>query len=126
MTPEESWIFDLACHTSWQAFKERDQAVAEVEQLRAALGKLKWKSIDKDNMEFRCDITCYVMDEIRAALEPKPTSPCAECAEYQEALREIERLRLRINSQELEVVRLQREKDAIGRELARRVLEPKS
>jgi hypothetical protein len=45
---------------------------AEVERLRSLLGKLRWKSIDKDNMEFRCDATCYVMDEIRAALEPKP------------------------------------------------------
>jgi uncharacterized small protein (DUF1192 family) len=52
-----------------------DEAVelrAEIERLKALLGKLRWKSIDKDNMEFRCDITCYVMDEIRAALKDKP------------------------------------------------------
>jgi hypothetical protein len=49
-------------------------------------------------------------------------SPHCHC---KEAAAEIERLRQRIHSQELEVVRLQREKDAIGRELARRVLEPK-
>jgi hypothetical protein len=45
-----------------------DVAADEIERLRALLGKLHWKSIDKDNMEYRCDITCYVMDEIRAAL----------------------------------------------------------
>lgn len=41
---------------------------ADNERLRALLGKLHWKSIDKDNMEFRCDTTCYVIDEIRTAL----------------------------------------------------------
>ena len=45
--------------------------IAANERLRALLGKLRWKSIDKDNMEFRCDTTCYVMDELRA-LEEKP------------------------------------------------------
>lgn len=37
-------------------------------ELFAALKKLEWKSIDKDNMEFRCDTNCYVIDEIRAAI----------------------------------------------------------
>ena len=44
---------------------------AENEMLRALLGKLTWKSIDKDNMEFRCEITCYVMDELRALQQEK-------------------------------------------------------
>lgn len=52
--------------------KWNENRLAEIKQLRSLLGKLHWKSIDKDNMEFRCDTTCYVMDEIRAALEPKP------------------------------------------------------
>ena len=62
--------------TGWElatkAIDENTSLKAELERLRALLGKLRWKSIDKDNMEFRCDITCYVMDEIRRALEPKP------------------------------------------------------
>ena len=48
------------------------EIVAKNNQLRAVLEKLHWKSIDKDNMEFRCDTTCFVMDDIRRALEPKP------------------------------------------------------
>jgi cell division protein FtsB len=39
---------------------------------------------------------------------------------------EIEQLRVRVNSQELEIVRLQQDKDAIGTELARRVLGEKT
>lgn len=49
--------------------------LAEVEQSREvvaelvnALETLRWKSIDKDNMEFECRTTCYEMDKIRAAL----------------------------------------------------------
>jgi predicted nuclease with TOPRIM domain len=51
---------------------EAQQLDADNERLRALLQKLRWKSTDKDNMEFRCDITCYVMEEMRAALEQKP------------------------------------------------------
>lgn len=36
--------------------------------LYEALKSLKFISIDKDNMEFRCDTTCYVLDTVRAAL----------------------------------------------------------
>lgn len=42
---------------------------SENQRLKALLEKLQWTSIDKDNMEFRCDTTCYVMDEIRRVLE---------------------------------------------------------
>jgi DNA repair exonuclease SbcCD ATPase subunit len=54
----------------WQTAHEKLHA--DNERLRALLGKLRWTSIDKDNMEFRCDTTCYVVDEIRRALEQKP------------------------------------------------------
>ena len=40
----------------------------ENQHLRALLRSLHWKSIDKDNMEFECRTTCYVMDEIIKAL----------------------------------------------------------
>ena len=53
----------------WQ--RKEEIARAEVEQLLALLGKLDWKSIDKDNMEFSCRIPYNVMDEIRTTLEPK-------------------------------------------------------
>jgi len=56
--------------------RNRDYALDRVqdivERLRALLQKLEWKSIDKDNMEYSCRIPYNVMDEIRAALEPKP------------------------------------------------------
>jgi len=29
------------------------------------LENIKWKSIDKDNMEFSATITCYQMDKLR-------------------------------------------------------------
>jgi len=40
----------------------------EIERLRALLGAPKWKSVDKDNMEFEARITCYTLDKIRQAL----------------------------------------------------------
>jgi hypothetical protein len=58
---------------------------------------------------------------VRTALEK--TQDSEALATLREARDEIKQLRERIHSQELEVVRLQREKDAIGRELARRVLD---
>jgi len=41
------------------------------EALTAALQLVmqqKWISIDKDNMEFQCTTTCFVLDKIRDAL----------------------------------------------------------
>jgi len=59
--------------------EQRHEAAAEIkrlhadnERLRALLQKLRWKSIDKDNMEFRCVVPYNIMDELRAALEQKP------------------------------------------------------
>lgn len=40
--------------------------------LAEAVQKLRWKSIDKDNMEFECRTTCFVMDEIRSGLNRLP------------------------------------------------------
>ena len=46
---------------------------ARVAQLEAALRFLreetKWKSVDKDNMEFEGRVTCYQLDQARAALK---------------------------------------------------------
>jgi hypothetical protein len=44
------------------------RAADEIERLRAALRGVKWRSADKDNMEFAATITYSQMDEIRAAL----------------------------------------------------------
>ena len=52
---------------------ERDTARARVAKLEAALRFLleetKWKSVDKDNMEFEGRVTCYQLDQARAALK---------------------------------------------------------
>ena len=49
---------------------------ARVAQLEAALISMtkgaNWKSADKDNMEFEGRVTCYQLDQARAALEDKP------------------------------------------------------
>ena len=48
---------------------------AENERLREALNFLmttRWKSVDKDNMEFEGRVTCYQLDKARAALEDAP------------------------------------------------------
>lgn len=43
----------------------------EKHKLRAALREIKWRSADKDNMEFSATITYSQMDKIRAALGEK-------------------------------------------------------
>ena len=40
----------------------------QLEEAVGALESLKWKSVDKDNMEFACRITYSQMDKIKAAL----------------------------------------------------------
>lgn len=52
-----------------------DDAANEIERLHAQLDKAKealrepkWKSAEKDNMEFSARITCWQMDRIRATL----------------------------------------------------------
>ena len=42
-------------------------ALARAERAEALLASIKWKSIDKDNMEFSAVITCWQMDAIREA-----------------------------------------------------------
>ena len=44
------------------------EGYAKAEAAIEALRSLKWKSVDGDNMEFACRITCYQMDKIKAAL----------------------------------------------------------
>ena len=52
-----------------------DEAAARIEALEAALRFLfeetKWKSVEKDNMEFEGRVTCYQLDKARAALAPE-------------------------------------------------------
>ena len=48
---------------------------AENDRLREALNFLmttRWKSVDKDNMEFEGRVTCYQLERARAALEDAP------------------------------------------------------
>jgi hypothetical protein len=53
-------------------YDELSRLRAENERLRAALEDIKWRSVDRDNMEFEARITCFQMDNIRAALkEPR-------------------------------------------------------
>ena len=47
---------------------ERAELLATAERMRATLNNIKWRSIDRDNMEFSATITCWQMDAIRAAL----------------------------------------------------------
>jgi len=42
--------------------------IARMEALEEALRGIKWKSADRDNMEFAARITCYQKDAIDAAL----------------------------------------------------------
>ena len=51
------------------ALRKNDEQWAEIERLKAvvdAVKDIKWRSIDKDNMEFAT--TCFVVDRIREAL----------------------------------------------------------
>lgn len=45
------------------------EAADTIDKLRAALRGIKWRSADKDNMEFSATITYSQMDAIRAALK---------------------------------------------------------
>jgi hypothetical protein len=61
---------------SLKAVKRRVEAEnlrAENDRLTAALENIKWQSADKDNMEFEARITCFQMDNIRAALKEDRT-----------------------------------------------------
>jgi hypothetical protein len=42
-------------------------------EMREALAGIKWKSADRDNMEFTARITCFQMDKIRAAFSQEPS-----------------------------------------------------
>jgi hypothetical protein len=51
---------------------ENEKLTAERDRLRAVLIELlkyKWKSVDRDNMEFNATITCFTMDKMLALAE---------------------------------------------------------
>ena len=51
---------------------EHEALKARIKTLEEALEFLlqtKWKSVDRDNMEFEGRITCYQLDSARAALK---------------------------------------------------------
>ena len=61
--------------TAVQRGLELEEAHAENGRLREALNflmKTRWKSVDKDNMEFEGRVTCYQLDQARAALKDAP------------------------------------------------------
>ena len=62
---------------AWVKLNDENTALhARVAKLEAALRFLredtKWKSVDKDNMEFEGRVTCYQLDQVRAALKDAP------------------------------------------------------
>ena len=70
--------------TTDDAIETMDAAIREILVLRARVAKLeaalrfliedtKWKSVDKDNMEFEGRVTCYQLDRARAALKDAPS-----------------------------------------------------
>ena len=66
---------DDAIETIGHAIREIAGLRAENDRLREALNFLmttRWKSVDKDNMEFEGRVTCYQLDRARAALKDAP------------------------------------------------------
>ena len=70
MSEEPDWP------TVAQLVKNNDALRARVAKLEAALRSMvegtKWKSADKDNMEFDGRVNCYQLDNARAALKDAP------------------------------------------------------
>ena len=58
----------IRLHWPDMTFELAEEAADEIERLRAALEGIKWRSADRDNMEFAAAITYSQMDAIRAAL----------------------------------------------------------
>lgn len=50
-------------------------------ELVDVLKSIKWKSADRDNMEFTATITCWQMDDLRAAIERLTAPPDGEVVE---------------------------------------------
>jgi hypothetical protein len=44
---------------------------ARIRQFEEALASIKWRSIDRDNMEFSATITCFQMDRLNAAMKDR-------------------------------------------------------
>jgi hypothetical protein len=57
----------------YEFLDEQATAAADrIEELEAQVGVLKgikWKSIDKDNMEYQATITCWQHDKLTAAIK---------------------------------------------------------
>lgn len=51
----------------------REKRMAELREALKLLFNTKWKSVDKDNMEFEGRVTCYQLDRARAALSDTST-----------------------------------------------------
>ena len=67
---------DVVSIDDWnEAVKTMAALRAENGRLREALSflmKTKWKSVDRDNMEFEGRVTCYQLERARAALKDAP------------------------------------------------------
>lgn len=50
-------------------YNRANEATKRADDAVRLLQSIKWKSAEKDNMEFSAKITCYQMDDIRALLE---------------------------------------------------------
>lgn len=61
----------ILAHNLVRAVNNFDALVKALEFLM----QTKWKSVDRDNMEFEGRITCYQLDAIRAALESARSNP---------------------------------------------------
>lgn len=51
--------------------REKDAEKKRADEAERLLAGIKWKSADKDNMEFAARITCFQLDEISAAIKEK-------------------------------------------------------
>jgi hypothetical protein len=63
-------IFDAADwpHELQDEAQANARLIAAAPDMLAVLQKLKWISIEKDNMKFKCETTCFVIDELNAAI----------------------------------------------------------
>ena len=66
--PDQTGLAFQAAQAITDLSAERDALAAENERLREAFNAVKWRSVDRDNMEFSATITYSQMDALRAAL----------------------------------------------------------
>ena len=67
----KSWIGvpEPAPDAPVERFDDGREIAALREALRFLVEETKWKSVDRDNMEFEGRVTCYQLDKARAALK---------------------------------------------------------